>query len=166
MADLVGQVGIIWQTEALPLLPDTYIFEKVAGKSLESASAPTSDAIITGQTHGTYGGGPFMPNNVSLAVAHRSNFSGRSANGRSFWPGLPRQTVNNNVVQNSYMVSIISVFDDIMTSCEAKGWTFCILSRVSLKVRRPEGIGYVVASNGFADNVVDSMRRRLPKRGS
>lgn len=163
---LLDGVEAGWRTYALPLLPVNYVFISVKAKALATQNGVAGEVFVPLPNIGTYGGGPFLPNNDSIAITHKASISGKAGRGRSFWPALPRQVVVGNYVSSAYASSCVGVFDQIQIDLLGDNWQFSVLSKVLNKAPRLYGLLSPVTSNGVTDLVVDSMRRRLPKRGA
>lgn len=165
LADLVFQVRTAWTAEMLPLLPAAYVAVEVVGKGLRSDSDFESTIAFAAPGTGDYGGTP-LPNNVSIAIAFKTGKVGRSNRGRNYWPLLVESVVTGNAVDATYMTSLLSAYDVLQTTVEDEGvFTLSVISRYHNKALRNPAIGTPVTSFSFANNCVDSMRRRLPGRG-
>lgn len=149
--------------ELRPLLSTNYAYVGTEVRGLEDEEDLTS----FNNTNAGAGGvaqDP-LPNNCSFAIKRLSGFTGRSARGRVFLPGIPRTSINpaddNRFLQAS--VSLwIQLFLDILAYVAASGWIEVIVSRYTQGAKRPTGVVFAVADWANTDLVVDSQRRRLP----
>lgn len=161
---LSGAVSTNW----VPLLPTTWRLTEFYLKSLHTQNAPEATyPQPAGSFTGTLGQ-PQLPNSNTLCISLRSNFSGRSARGRLYWPCLTEGQVVGNLVDQTVVNNIVSAVQDIdarISSTTAFEWV--IVSFVSGGVPRPGGPVYFLVNGILAvDNVIDSQRRRLPGRGN
>jgi len=154
-----------WEDNALPLLGSNYIVQSVDGQYLGSMPGATGQAVPSGSGAGTMVA-TFVPANCSICVRHRTGLSGRNFNGRSYWPELPTSQVADSVVDADYANDVRQVFQDVAATLVAGGWRPVVLSRWLDKALRAEAIYTAITGYSLTDRIVDSMRRRLPKRGS
>lgn len=110
---------------------------------------------------------PPLPNNVSLAVSFRTGLSGRSNRGRMFYLGLTEGQVVNNAVQTSPLAAIVTAVTDFIDYVQTEsGVQFVIVSYCSNNTWRTNAQVTPVTTILVVDPTIDSMRRRLPGRGS
>jgi len=164
LLNLATTVGTTWATEALPLFTPSYVATKVEATALNTEVDDTAQYIFPDGA-GTRSGDLPMPNSVSLAIQHKTGMSGRWARGRTFWPQWSENDISGNEVSLIRVGIVLGVFEQLRTDCIAQGWYHCVVSRWYEKERRAEGVTYDVTTYGVADFIIDSMRRRLPKRG-
>jgi hypothetical protein len=108
-----------------------------------------------------------LPNNVAACVAFRTPFRGRSFRGRNYVPGLTVEfVVTANTMSDDYMAGVAAAYRLLITVPPEETLTWVVVSRYSGGLPRAEGITTPITEVGFADNVFDSQRRRLPNRGS
>jgi len=110
-------------------------------------------------------------NNVTMAVSFRTGLAGRSFRGRNFIVGLPKSHVVDNRVSAGNRGAWLVAYAELLTLGGAFGANWVVVSRYSGKdsqgkpLPRAAGIATTITSVIFVDDVVDSQRRRLPKRG-
>lgn len=158
-----------WYTSGQTKLPQAYQYREVLATDLTTATAPTATADAEGGFVGTYPtDANTMPGNCTICVTFRTNGRGRSSRGRNYWPGLPRNTVVGNSVNVAYTGQIESMYQNLLPNGlnPPPGWQWVIVSRWLNKVQRPVGAILPVTDVVFANQYVDSMRRRLPGRGN
>lgn len=163
LLDLADSVEALWAANALPLLPNTYVMRSVVATSLESQFSYQ----VTSTNHaGDAGTSSFVaePNNVSLTVQFKTALRGRSYRGRNYWPALTDGVVVNNEVTAAHVDAIVAVYTAFL-GVVAAGWTWVVISRFTNNAPRNEGVTVPVQTALVVDNIVDSQRRRLPKRG-
>jgi len=121
------------------------------------------DTTTTGQT--TEGS---MPNEVSLCVSLRTGHRGRSARGRWYVAGLPReQMVNDNEVTSAYQSAIASDLSSLLLVATDLSKVFVIASFISEGAPRPGGpVYFPITTATVLDPIVDSMKSRKPGIGS
>jgi hypothetical protein len=122
-------------------------------------SVPAVDAL------GDAGTDP-LPSNVAVSVSFRTANRGRSYRGRNYVSGIPVSAlVGPNQLSPSYLTSVTSTYEAIpglITGEQLWG----VVSRFHDNDARVEGIFTPITVVVMVDDVVDSMRRRLPGRGT
>lgn len=122
---------------------------KVYGVSPPQSGAVTGDA---------------MPNNVTLAVKENIGQRGRGINGRKFWIGLAESQCAGDVVDGTVVTAIVGIMNNLRDS--VAGLTgfegLCIPHFVVNKVPQNPADTDVITGFSVANNVIDSMRDRLP----
>lgn len=111
-------------------------------------------------------GANILPHNVTLVFTRRTQFRGRSWRGRIYWPGLVESDVTQSQVQGPFVSAAIGA---LMTT-NAVTTTLGVWEGVHVS-RRQEGQWLTTGefspiTTWTSDGTVDSMRRRLPGRGS
>lgn len=150
-------------TEMLPLLSNnlTYVGTEVRG--LENEEDLTSfDDDSTGA--GGVVADP-SPNNVTFCVKRLSGFTGRSARGRVYLPGIPRtflDGVNENFVTSAAAANWVDALLAVLSYVITHGWIEIIISRWNEGMKRSEGVSFGITDWTNSDLRVDTMRRRLP----
>lgn len=129
-------------------------------------SVPTSSTITGSIVTGS------LPNNVALAVSFRTANRGRSFRGRNYVVGLPETEVVKNTVSDGVVDNVEIAYNQLLSPLPgSSGWTWCVVSRFSgvdadgKPIPRTSGIATTITSALVVDPIVDSQRRRLPKRG-
>jgi len=112
--------------------------------------------------------GAAMPNEVSLCVSLRTGNRGRSARGRWFLAGLPREAMDDdNNVNSGYATSVAATFPTLFTAVHTIGPDAVIVSYISENAPRVGGPVYFTISDAvILDTLVDSQRRRKPGVGT
>lgn len=165
LATLATLISNHWQDVMLNSNTLEYVMRGVEVTGLWDAVAP---AVLDTSLAGVTGGlaGPVVPNNVSLAVKFSTGMTGRSSRGRNFWPSFLELEVNANRVDAARVSAIVAGYGDMIGSgIFATSWTWVVLSRYSGGAPRTIATTLPVTAVSVTDTVVDSMRRRLPKRG-
>lgn len=112
-----------------------------------------------------------LPNNVSLTVSFRTANRGRSYRGRNYVPGLPENAVTLNTVQPSTVAGIQNAYTGLFAVADGQSIEWVVVSRYSgidgdgKPIPRTIGLATPVTAAIVVDAIVDSQRRRLPKRG-
>ena len=155
-----------WQGNVVALTPANLALREVHVRDQSQLNGFQATASPTGALPGTHAASS-LPNNVSICASIRSNFTGRSARGRWFWQGLCEDQVIDNTVNAGVLTSIDAALTNLATSLGALGFNWVIVSYQSLGVPRPGGpVKFTVTNILFIDSIIDSMRRRLPGRGT
>lgn len=162
---LAAGVGLLWQTNMMPLMSSQVILNEVNAIQLVPVPAPTAawspSTLIVGGDNGAA-----MPNNVTTTITFRTGLSGRSYRGRNYWIGITEPNVVNNTVNNGLILNILAAYALMIGPGEVDSdWTWSVYSRYVNNAPRETGLSQDVTSVGSFDNTVDSQRRRLPGRG-
>jgi len=162
---LATDVRDFWENNALPQLPEDYEFLGVKAVDLTTNTSEVSEISATSINNGTLTGNT-LPNNNSLTITFNTSNRGRSYRGRNFWPLLVEADVTNNEVSEGRANNIRGVYSLMVGSDEvSSGWTWGVFSRIQNKVQLTNGVFTPIQSVKYTDRIVDSQRRRLPKRG-
>lgn len=107
------------------------------------------------------------PNNVTFAVKKLSGLTGRSARGRTYWIGIPRnqlKSTNENEVSATYAANVVVSVDAIRTAIiGAALWSPVLVSRFAGGVARSEGKTFPWVDTVNINERVDTQRGRLPQ---
>jgi hypothetical protein len=161
LADIVDAwVG----AELRPLLSEnwTYVRTVVRGlnASIDSEAENNGNAGVGGV------GATSLPNNVALSVKRRSAFTGRGARGRVFIGGIPSTALDfPNVVGDTFITAITAALNALSENVSEVDFVEVIVHRVAAGVPLAEAVIFTVVEYVVVNNVIDSMRRRLPGRG-
>jgi hypothetical protein len=154
-------VGEDW----LPLQGAQYSYVDTTVRGLSSSI----DLISVNNDHAGAGtaGSDCVSNDVSLSVKRASAFTGRGARGRVYMPPLAAGNMSDaNHVSDAFVTAVetaLNAFADILTG---ETVVEVILHRVAAGVPLAEAVAFTVVQYIVVDKVIDSMRRRLPGRGS
>lgn len=153
-----------WDAQLKAEVSSTVSLEKVLIQSLDSGTAPLYE-FTNGLPLSATSAAAAAPNNCTFAVQWRTNLSGRSHRGRTYHIGLTttKYTANQLTVPNQS--SFIAQYGALITAVETAAYNLVVVSRYTGNTQRPSGI-YTAIQTCYIDRVLDSMRRRLPGRGS
>lgn len=164
---LAGAVSAAVSTQWVPRMPSTWVCTEFFLRSMHTANSIQSTYPQPASSFTGTGGGAALPNNVSLCVSLRTGNAGRSARGRLYWQALMEPDVAENTVGTSAVVGITNAVSTLRSNILALGYAWIICSFIANGVPRPGGpVYFPVTSILVVDPVVDSMRRRLPGRGT
>jgi hypothetical protein len=159
---------VVWNNindQWLGSLPNDVTINAVVATSMEVEEGPQfiyAPAVLTGAD-----ASGAMPNSTTICLSLRSDQRGRSARGRLYWLGLPRDGVVDNTVASDRLSAIVSALNLLRAAIETAGYEWSIVSFIHNGVPRVGGPVYFVVENVIAvDNTIDSQRRRLPGRGT
>jgi len=159
---LADAVDTSWAANMLPLLHTSYEYSGTFVRGLEDIVDLESQSL-GGAGAGAIGGDSF-PNNVAFVITAYTGHSGRSARGRIYIGGVPASiTATQNTVSGTFATNVVSAIDQVVLDALTAGWTYTIVSRVSLGAPRLVGINTKVTDIQARNLVLDSQRRRLPK---
>lgn len=146
------------------LSPDlTYRFTYV--RSLADSEAPEASQDANGGV-GTQVGDA-LPNNVSIAMALRTGFTGRSARGRVKLTGLTANDLaSTNTLDPTRAVNFTSAWETLQTNLGGDGYVWSVASFYSDGAPRAIASALAITDILFVDLTLDSQRRRLPGRGT
>lgn len=168
LADLINLADDVdtWVgTDWLPLLSAAYTYLRTTVRGLNAAI----DLIATADASAGAGTvtGTSQANNVCLAVKRSSGMTGRGARGRIFVPNIADANLSDdNHVSSTFAAAIVEALTVLDTVISAADFLPVIVHRVSGGVPLTEAVVFTLVEWVVTDLVVDSMRRRLPKRGS
>lgn len=137
----------------------TYVRTTVRGLEFENDQEATAD-VSAGAGQTLVSG---LPNSVTFAVKKQSGLTGRSARGRVYWMGMPRDVLQAN--ENRLVIAdadaIEAAIDAVRAAITATIWQAVIVSRFEDNVQRPFGIVFNWISSEAVDIDVDTQRNRL-----
>jgi hypothetical protein len=175
LATLIGNLGSWYVSQVAPNLSETWIYDHARGRDL------TSQFSFVGTNtagSGTPGGisGEQAPSNVTSNITFGTTLAGRNNHGSNRLPALPNSVITLNTIDTGWLNAILTAYNMLVAPSTTLpgGWTWVVLSRFSgstlvdgKKVPTPRvaGIFHEVFDPYFTDNIVDSQKTRLPKRG-
>jgi len=168
---LGGDMRDWWIASYAPLVSSLVQLVEVNCTDLTTATGPQVGIAVTDE-FGT-GGSNALSNNVALCVSFRTTMRGRSFRGRNYISGIDRtQLVDSNTFETSYATSVHDAYNAINSALSVSA-DWVIVSRFSgmggtprRPIPRAAGLATLVTSVVIVDRTVDSMRRRLPGRGT
>lgn len=142
--------------------------------STDLTTATSGQAIRSGSGELGTDGFSAVPSNVALTVAFKTGSRGRSFRGRNYISGIAStELATQNSFESSYLTSVQTAYELLLTGTVDASLTWVVLSRFSgvdptthEPIPRVAAVATPITTVTFADNVVDSMRRRLPGRGA
>jgi hypothetical protein len=170
LADLQAQRAIVntWDATYWSVQRPGFVFlSRIHSKALDTASSPFEDYVLSSARPGGNSGG-FMTLAPTFAVKLTSGYSGRSARGRIYVPGLTQSLLSDgygNVlagVANNWVTYVTN----LISALAAGGYTLCVTSFRNNKAWRTTAVNYDVTSVSYTDLHADVQRRRMPGRGS
>lgn len=103
-------------------------------------------------------GADASPGNVTVTGSWRTPNTGRRFRGRSYWPGLVESdTTVDSLLTGAAVTALSAVFSNLLFGYVPTGYTLAVKS----------GVAHIATpiTRVIVENTLDSMRRRLPKRG-
>jgi hypothetical protein len=159
-----------WLTNMAPLISTDVGLREAYCTSLASATAPAATVPAAPGDAGE-SAFPMDANNVSLAISFRTDVRGRSARGRNYIIGIPKQNVALSEVDSILVGQYVAAYDLLRTAPPAPADDWVVVSRFSGvdvngdPIPRAAGVVNIITAVLAVDNTVDSQRRRLPHRG-
>lgn len=165
LQQLANDLRDFWFANALPTLPTTYRFNEVYAVDRTTQTSETATAVTAVDADGTLTGAT-LPNNVSFTITFNTANRGRSYRGRNYWPLLREVDVTNNSLDESRAGAIRGVYELMIGPDEvSSNWTWGVFSQIQNGVQLANGVFTPIQTVKYTDLIVDSQRRRLPKRG-
>jgi len=165
MTALAAALATWWNTNIRTIVSNQLSLTNIKITDLNFANAPGIDYSVGMPMIGAVANDS-MPNNVSLSIAKRTVFRGRSFRGRIYHAGLAETQVAGNDVLLATGNSILAAWELAKTFTAAgETFTMVVVSKYSGGAERAEGLTTPV-TNFTTDRKVDSQRRRLPGRGT
>lgn len=161
IGELIDNLMLYWQTEALVLLPNVYRLVSVYGYDAGEQEGAAADVTPAGNDIGLYQGIP-QPSNVSLFFNSRVSTRKRGNSGGIFWPCFVESDVAANQVSITIIDSILLMLNGMVgTGAIAPDTNLVAVSKYVNNAPRPAGVARPISTWVVNDTRVDSMRRRL-----
>jgi len=147
----------------IPLLSSQASYVQTDVRGLELINDLTS-TDLTNTGVGGDGSAP-NPNLLCFAVTRRSNFTGRSARGRVYFPtnvGMISST--EDFIVGASATAIVDALNEIKPAALAESWVHVILSRFTNGAKRATALPFGVVDYLFSDLEFDTQRRRMPNK--
>lgn len=161
IGELIDNLMLHWQTEALPLLPNVYRLVSVYGYDAGEQEGSAADITPTGNDVGLYLGIP-QPSNVSLFFNSRVGTRKRGNSGGIFWPCFVEADVTANQVSTTIIDAILLALNGMVgVGSVSPDTNLVAVSKYANNLPRPAGIARPITTWVVNDTRVDSMRRRL-----
>lgn len=173
LASLTDAVRAYIIDQLLPALTSAISLVRVVGTLLDAVDG--LQAFSTTGLPAAGGGGGGLPNNVTVCVSLKTASRGRSARGRNYIPGLATSYVTNSEISPTIRTAFETVYAGLIGIGGESGWQQVVVSRFSghtivdgkkVPTPRTAGVTHDVTSAIIVDSTTDSMRRRLPGRGT
>lgn len=161
IVELLDALQLYWQTEALPLLPNSYRYISIYGYDAGEQEGAAADITPAGNDIGLYPGIP-LPANVSLFFNSRVGTRKRGNSGGIYWPCFVETDVTANQVSTTMIDSILLVLNGMVgVGAVAADTNLVAVSKWLNNAPRAVGVSRPIATWVANDTRVDSMRRRL-----
>jgi hypothetical protein len=159
---VIAETFVQWvAAQALPLMTTDVMLSSVVARDLTTDMSPVHEAVLTGEMRGSVSDSP-LPANVAFVVTSRTALPGRSARGRTYLAGLPRQWVaTSRTYTPAHAAEWIDAFESLRNGLLGLQYNLVVLSRQHAKVVLPQGVAYPITTFSTRDNRLDSQRRRL-----
>lgn len=154
-------VGSHW----LPLMAANFEYLNTTCRDLRTPIATE----VTNGTHSGLGGevanGATM--NTTLAIKRASAFTGRAARGRVYIPPPPTdKLISAGEINHTYADAVTGALNALNIAIDGIDWVAVIVSRTGPGTSPVAAVVYTIVEYVVVDYILDSMRRRLPKRGT
>jgi hypothetical protein len=161
-----------WTANIAPKTHVSLILSSVVITDLSSATGFQVGVAPTTSTHGLITGSDEMPNNVVATISFRTGSRGRSFRGRNYIAGLTNGQITANTLTSTAITDFLDAYNALLAVATAQDVVWVVASRFSgvdpvthKPIPRTTGITTEITNVLFADDTVDSQRRRLPGRG-
>ena len=162
--ELADEIDIAVGENWLDIQPAEAIYQRTEVRGLEFEN----DLFATANANTGPGESlsPALPNQVTVSIKKTSGLTGRSARGRTYWIGIPTDQVNatnENLLKVAFIGEVEVEVGRIRTRTNTTGlWVAVLVSRFTGGAKRPTGVTFVWVDTVCVDNIVDTMRGRLP----
>src|SRR4030095_11714876 len=171
LTTLAGDVADWWLTNMKPLLSFNLNLNEVSAVDLSSATGPGVTFVVPPPNTGDINVDT-PPTQVALCVSFRTEGRGRSSRGRNYVSGIPALLISRNFIQPDFVEDVVTAYTAIeFGGSFTSGGVWSIVSRFSGTdsagdpIPRATAVVQPVTAVLAIDTVVDSQRRRAPKRG-
>lgn len=164
----LGSTLLTWvTTDLMPNLSDQLSFRFLQLTDLRTLDGGVVPVVPEAPVPGGTGGNP-VPNNCALCVAFSTGGRGRASRGRNYVPGIVETEVDKSIVSEARANAILSSYLNLvdLMPLESQPWVWVLVSRQLGGVQRNPPVTTQIVSAYLSDTVIDSQRRRLPRRGS
>ena len=165
LIDLAGDLQAWWIAEYGPLAHEGVVLREIFLTDLTSATGPTLAKVPASLTTGSVTG-EALPNNVTCAVSFRTGSRGRSFRGRNYFVGLADSQVGHNTLISTFLADLQNAYSALPAALSSVDAVWVVVSRFADNAPRAAGVTTPILSVSITDSTVDSMRTRLPGRGT
>jgi hypothetical protein len=169
LTELKGALSTWWTDEMQEHFALSLGLHAIRLTDLTSPTSPGVELPVSPVKTGLVNADP-LPNNVAPCISFRTALRGRSFRGRNYLSGLPDTVQSGNTIQDGVLGGLQVAYNELLDLAAAVGCTWVVVSRYSgihavtkKPIPRASGITTPVVAASFADNIVDSQRRRLPR---
>jgi len=146
-----------WEAVIRPQMPNNLTLVDITSTNIDDPIQEQDVQPCVTNCTGTIAGEP-EPGNVTGTISWRTGLAGRRYRGRSYWPAmLTTQTNNDDTIFSGLVLAMAAAAGNLLFANLGAGVVPAVASRVLLA--STPITGWVI------DNVLDSMRSRLPGRG-
>ncbi len=163
LTSLAENVLSVWNTSLRPLISSAVSLTVIKLTLLESEFAPGIEYVTGLPIPGTASGN-VVPANVTVAVRFLTALRGRSYRGRVYQIGMTSTQVSGNEITTAFSTALRNAWIQMIDVGSTPETHLTVVSRVQGGVLRPQGVATDVTGITI-ERVLDSQRRRLPKRG-
>jgi len=171
--DLCDTVVTWWNTSMKANVASNLTLNEVTAKDLTS-SAGIEVVYTTGLPISGTNVGVALPNNVTIAIKLLTGFGGRSYRGRQYINGLLQGHLgaDQNTLSTSSITMFAGAYNDLISQLNTAYTPGMVVASfysgvdsAGKPIPRATALTTPILNAGFADNILDSQRRRLPGRG-
>lgn len=133
---------------------------RVRDLSVANGAIVGADMFVAGTHTGSH-----YPSHVTWAIKWTTGLSGRSNRGRTYWIGLTESmssAVDDNQIDPTVAGAIVSAASNIITGTIPDTAQLVVVSRRLNNAWRSPPVTIPITAVGYADQIFDSQRRRLP----
>jgi len=135
-----------------------YSLNSLEATDLASSSGAFAVANVNGPGNTGIITGVALPNNVAIAVSWRTGLTGRRNRGRTFIGGLMSNAISGDTTQSAFAVSLANLAAALISQTFTGGFDFGVTSYKDVATK--------IITGFVLETILDSMRTRLPTRGS
>jgi len=156
-----------WENTYAPLITHNCLLSSVVATDLTVQNSAQYTYAPDTTTTGTVAGAG-MPNEVAFCLSLHTDVRGRSARGRWFVAGIPRESMaDDNNLSSTAAEALRAALGTYVSEFQTGTTNIMIVSYRSGGVPRPGGpVYFIVRSVSVTDTIVDSQKRRKPGVGT
>ena len=156
---LADDSGSAWAAELAAVQTDNLLSGVVVVQDLSAEGAPNyenpDEVGVSGDLLEDS-----APNNTALIISHRTNDTGRSARGRTYFLGLGEGSVIDGLPTALAITNISVAWAAYIVALEFQGWTFVVAQRIADGVPLVVGVTREVTTELFPVRLGTQRRRQ------
>ena len=161
---LTGAIASWWLTSWQPIASSALVHREVYARDERTVAGLESTSTASAGESGALTD-VALPLGSSLCMSLRTGATGKNSRGRFYALGAVRPQVSGSIAGSGYIDLVAEALVDLAAAINGAGWNWIIASKFFNKLPRASASIRVITDILAIDDVMDSMRRRLPGRG-